>query len=55
MLSYALAFLLVAVVAAIFGFGGFAAASAGVAQILFFIFSGLFVATLIARVVWRTS
>ena len=38
MLYYALAFLLVAIVAAVFGFGGIASASAGIAQILFFIF-----------------
>lgn len=51
MLYYALAFLLVAIVAAIFGFGGIASASAGIAQILFFIFVALFVITMIARAV----
>ena len=50
MLYYALAFLLVAIVAAVFGFGGIASASAGIAQILFFVFLILFVATLIMRV-----
>lgn len=51
MLYYTLAFLLVAIVAAVFGFGGIASASAGIAQILFFIFLALFMLTLIMRVV----
>lgn len=37
MLHYALMFFLVAIVAAIFGFGGIAASAAGVAKILFFV------------------
>ncbi len=49
MLYYALVFLLVAIVAAVFGFGGIASASAGIAQILFFVFIILFAATLIMR------
>lgn len=51
MLSYALTFLVVALIAAVFGFGGIASASAGIAQILFYIFLALFVISLIARVV----
>lgn len=51
MLGWALTFLVVALVAAVFGFGGIASASAGIAQILFFIFLALFVATLIMRAV----
>ncbi|WP_298860243.1 DUF1328 domain-containing protein [uncultured Sulfitobacter sp.] len=51
MLYYALLFFIVALVAALFGFGGIASASAGIAQILFFIFLALFVATLILRAV----
>ncbi len=51
MLYYALAFLLVAIVAAVFGFGGIASASAGIAQILFFIFVALFIITIIARAI----
>jgi uncharacterized membrane protein YtjA (UPF0391 family) len=47
MLSWALIFFVVAIVAAIFGFGGIASASAGIAQILFFIFLVLFVVSLI--------
>lgn len=50
MLGYALTFLIVALVAAVFGFGGIASASAGIAQILFFIFLLLFVGTLVMRV-----
>ena len=38
MLWYALAFLVVALVAAVFGFGGIAASAAGVAKLLFFAF-----------------
>ena len=51
MLGWALTFLVIALVAALFGFGGIATASAGIAQILFFIFVALFVITLIARAV----
>lgn len=43
MLKWALIFLVVALIAALFGFGGIAEASAGIAQILFFIFLVLFV------------
>ncbi|KAA9010447.1 DUF1328 domain-containing protein [Histidinibacterium aquaticum] len=51
MLGWALTFLLVALVAALFGFGSIASASAGIAQILFFVFLVLFIGTLILRVV----
>lgn len=47
MLSWALIFFVVAIVAAIFGFGAIASASAGIAQVLFFIFLVLFVVSLI--------
>ncbi|MCA0943281.1 DUF1328 domain-containing protein [Yangia mangrovi] len=53
MLYWALLFFVVAIVAAIFGFGGIASASAGIAQVLFFIFLVLFVVTLIMRFVRR--
>ncbi|MEL7167150.1 MAG: DUF1328 domain-containing protein [Pseudomonadota bacterium] len=49
MLGWALTFFIVAFVAAVFGFGGIASASAGIAQILFFVFVVLFVLTLVAR------
>ena len=48
MLRLALFFLVVSIVAAIFGFGGIAAASAGIARILFFIAILVFVLLLIA-------
>jgi uncharacterized membrane protein YtjA (UPF0391 family) len=51
MLGWAIAFLVIALIAALFGFGGIASASAGIAQILFFIFLALFVIALIARAV----
>jgi uncharacterized membrane protein YtjA (UPF0391 family) len=38
MLSYAWIFLVIALIAAVLGFGGIAAASAGIAKVLFFIF-----------------
>lgn len=46
MLSWALTFLVFSLIAAIFGFGGIAAASVGVAKILFFVFLGLFLLSL---------
>lgn len=51
MLGWAITFLVVALIAALFGFGGIASASAGIAQILFFVFLILFVGTLIMRAV----
>jgi len=51
MLGWAIAFLIIALVAALFGFGGIATASAGIAQILFFVFIALFVIALVARAV----
>jgi uncharacterized membrane protein YtjA (UPF0391 family) len=39
--------LIVAVIAAVFGFGGIATASVGIAKILFFLFVVLFVVTLV--------
>jgi uncharacterized membrane protein YtjA (UPF0391 family) len=46
MLRWALLFLLIALVAAAFGFGGLASAAAGVAKVLFFIAIGIFAVTL---------
>lgn len=47
MLHYALVFLLIAILAAVFGFGGIAVAAAGIAKILFFLFLIAFVISLI--------
>jgi uncharacterized membrane protein YtjA (UPF0391 family) len=49
MLYYALVFLLIAILAAVFGFGGIAIASAGIAKILFFVFIVLFLVSLITH------
>ena len=38
MLGWAITFLVIALIAAVFGFGGIAAASAGIAKVLFFVF-----------------
>ena len=49
MLYWALVFFVVALVAAIFGFGGVAIAAAGIAKLLFFIFLVLFIVSLVAH------
>ncbi|MDR0253554.1 MAG: DUF1328 domain-containing protein [Brucellaceae bacterium] len=48
MLYYAVVFLIIAIIAGALGFGGIAGASTGIAQILFFIFLGLLLLSLIA-------
>lgn len=53
MVYWAMIFLLVAIVAAVFGFGGIATASAGVAKILFFVFIALFLIALVMRALRR--
>ena len=53
MLYYALIFFLIAVVAAVFGFGGIAVASAGIAKILFYLFLVIFLVTLVMGVARR--
>ena len=47
MLRWAVIFLVIAIIAAVFGFGGIAAAATDIARILFFIFLVLFVLALI--------
>ena len=54
MLRWAVAFFIIAIVAAIFGFGGIAVAAAGIAKILFFIFLVLFLVALLGGLVRRT-
>lgn len=51
MLRWAIMFLIVAIIAAVFGFGGIAAAANAIARILFFIFLVLFVAALVAGLI----
>ncbi|HTR59614.1 MAG TPA: DUF1328 domain-containing protein [Casimicrobiaceae bacterium] len=48
MLNLALLFFIVAILAALFGFGGIAVGAAEIAQVLFFIFLVLFLVSLIA-------
>jgi len=48
MLYWSIVFFIISIVAAIFGFGGIAAASADIARILFFIAIVIFVVLLVA-------
>ncbi len=48
MLRWAISFLVLALIAAVFGFGGIAAVSANIAQVLFFVFIVLFLITALA-------
>jgi len=47
MLNWAVTFLVIALIAALFGFGGIVAAAVGIAKMLFFIFLVLFVVSLL--------
>jgi uncharacterized membrane protein YtjA (UPF0391 family) len=47
MLRYAVIFLIVAIIAAVFGFGGIASAASGIAVILFWIFVAMFLLSLL--------
>lgn len=51
MLGWSITFLLIALLAAVFGFGGIASASAGIAKILFVVFLILFVVSLFGRAI----
>jgi uncharacterized membrane protein YtjA (UPF0391 family) len=53
MLRYALIFFVVAIIAALFGFGGIAAGATEIAKILFFVFVVLFVVSLVAGLIRR--
>ncbi len=53
MLRYAIAFFVVAIIAALFGFGGIAAGATEIAKILFFVFLVLFVVSLVAGMLKR--
>lgn len=55
MLYWTVVFLVVALVAALFGFTGIYAAASGIAQILFFIFIVLFIVSLISGTVSRRA
>ncbi len=47
MLRWTITFLIIAIIAAVFGFGGIAESATGIAKILFFIFIVLFLLSLI--------
>lgn len=51
MLRWALIFFVISIVAAIFGFGGISEASADIAQILFYVFLGIFAIMLVLGLV----
>jgi uncharacterized membrane protein YtjA (UPF0391 family) len=53
MLYWAAVFFIIAIIAAVFGFGGVYVAAAGIAKVLFFVFLVLFVISLIAGAVRR--
>lgn len=54
MLRWALGLFVVALIAAILGFGGIAVATAGIAKFIFYIFLVLFVISLIGHLASRT-
>lgn len=54
MLSWALFFFVVAVVAAVFGFTGIAVGAAAIAKVLFFLFVVVFLLTLVLGLARRT-
>ena len=47
MLSWAITFLVIAIIAAVLGFGGIAGTAVGIAKLLFFVFLALFVISLL--------
>ena len=54
MLSWALAFFIIAIIAAVFGFTGIAVGAAEIAKVLFFIFLALFVISLLVGMFRRS-
>lgn len=55
MLYLSLIFFIISLAAALFGFGGIASASAGVAQILFFVFIVAFIVSMILHLAQRVD
>ena len=53
MLYWAVVFFIVAIIAAVFGFGGIAAGATTIAQVLFFLFLVVFLASLISGLARR--
>jgi len=54
MLRYAVIFFVIALLAAVFGFGGIAASAAGIAQLLFYAFLILAVISLVVSLVRKS-
>lgn len=54
MLHYAVVFFVIALIAAVFGFGGIAAGAVGIAKVLFFVFLILAAVSFIANMSRRT-
>lgn len=54
MLHYAVVFFIIALIAAVFGFGGIAAGAVGIAKVLFFVFLILAAVSLIANLARRS-
>jgi uncharacterized membrane protein YtjA (UPF0391 family) len=55
MLYWAMVFFVIALIAAVFGFGSIAASAAGIAKILFFVFLVLFIVSLLVGGVQRPT
>jgi uncharacterized membrane protein YtjA (UPF0391 family) len=53
MLYWAAVFFIIAIIAAVFGFGGVAGTAVGIAKVLFFIFLVLFIVSLLTGVIRR--
>jgi uncharacterized membrane protein YtjA (UPF0391 family) len=53
MLHYAIVFLVIALIAAVFGFGGIAASAVGIAKILFFVFLAMAVISFVVGLLKR--
>ena len=53
MLRYAVIFFVIAIIAALFGFGGIAAGASEIAKVLFFVFLVLFIVSLVAGLIKR--
>ena len=53
MLHYAVVFFVIALIAAVFGFGGIAAGAVGIAKVLFFVFIVLAAVSLMANLMRR--
>lgn len=53
MLYWAAVFFIIAIIAAVFGFGGIAVGAAGIAKVLFFVFLVLFIVSLLTGVIRR--